>query len=137
MLHFSSSLFNNLKKSILSNYTSWKRFICLKWNIIFFLQYCICILSSTTIHCRSLPLRIHHLYSANFSDIIYCKVMAASSEYIYAFNSIYILQGVSNKMMGPCFILVLVISWQELYLLTNYKAFCIVVKPLFTNTPFI
>ena len=40
----------------LSIYTSLKRFICLKWILKnFFMQYYI--LSSTTIHCRSLPLR--------------------------------------------------------------------------------
>ena len=38
----------------LSNYTSWKRFIRLKWILKICLQYCI--LGLTTIHCRSLPL---------------------------------------------------------------------------------
>jgi len=38
----------------LSNYTSLTRFICLKWILNFFPQYYI--LSSTTIHCWSLPL---------------------------------------------------------------------------------
>ena len=45
-----------------SNYTSLKRFICLKINLNMFPQYCI--LSSTAIHCRSLPLICHHIEDA-------------------------------------------------------------------------
>ena len=62
----------------LSNYTSCKCFLCLKWILKMFPQYCI--LSLTTIRCWSLPLKNQNCQ--NLNEILYVWTRTRKTDHI-------------------------------------------------------
>ena len=81
----------------LSNYTSWKRFVSLKWILKnMFTIYCI--LSSTTRHCRSLPLTFTYFTNANITN----KRLGSLCGLSMVDKSVELL-GNPNKVKHSCF----------------------------------